>query len=103
MGLLYFNFLAAEAGLHCVYLGQSLPFGDLSNLLVNNRFDFICTSFITAIEKSEMEQYLVNLSLVFNAGKILVAGRQIAIHKPKLPSNVTIVKNYGDFLRKISN
>ncbi|HEX7584835.1 MAG TPA: MerR family transcriptional regulator [Prolixibacteraceae bacterium] len=102
LGLLYFNFLAAQAGLRCVYLGQSLPFSDLANLLINNEFDFICTSFIHAIEKPELEQYLANLSLVFNRNKILISGRQIAIHKPKLPSNVSVVKNSNDFLRKIS-
>ena len=26
LGLLYFNYMAAQAGLRCVYLGQSLPF-----------------------------------------------------------------------------
>jgi DNA-binding transcriptional MerR regulator len=102
LGLLYSNFLAAQEGLRCVYLGQNLPFGDLSNLLINSEFDFVCTSFISAIEKSELEQYLANLSLVFNRNKILVAGRQIAIHKPKLPSNFVVIKNSNDFLRKIS-
>lgn len=102
LGLLYFNFLAAQAGLRCVYLGQSLPFGDLANLLINNEFDFICTSFIHAIEKPELEQYLANLSLVFNRNKILIVGRQIGIHKPKLPSNIVVIKNSNDFIRKIS-
>jgi DNA-binding transcriptional MerR regulator len=102
MGLLYFNYLAAEAGLHCVYLGQSLPFSDLSNLLTSTRFDYVCTSFIAAIEKSELELYLANLSLVFNSNKILVAGRQVAIHKPKLPANVVVIKNNNDFIRRIS-
>jgi len=102
LGLIFFNFLAAQAGLRCVYLGQSLPFGDLSNLLINSHFDLVCTSFIQAIEKPELEQYLSNLSLVFNRNKILIAGRQITIHNPKLPSNVFVVKNTNDFLKKIS-
>jgi len=101
-GLLYFHFLAAQLGMHCVYLGQSLPFGDLRNLLIHSEFDFVCTSFIQAIEKPELEQYLYNLSLVFNRNKILISGRQIAIHKPKLPSNMIVIKNSNDFLRKIS-
>lgn len=101
LGLLYFNFLAAENGFRCVYLGQSLPFTDLSNLLRNHEFDFVCTSFIYAIEKPELEQYLSNLSMVFNKNRILIAGRQIAIHKPKLPSNVIVIKNSNDFIRKI--
>jgi len=102
LGLLFMNYLAAQAGLRYVYLGQSLPFADLSNLLVNSKFDFVCTYFIHAIEKPELEQYLANLSLVFNRNKILVAGRQIGIHKPKLPSNVVVVKNGNDFLKRIS-
>ncbi len=102
LGLLYFNFLAAQAGFRCVYLGQSLPFEDLANLLTANKYDFVCTSFVHAIEKPELELYLANLSLVFNQDKILIAGRQIAIHKPKLPSNVLVVKNSNDFIRRIS-
>lgn len=102
MGLLYFNFLAAEAGLRCVYLGQSLPFSDLANMLVSTKFDYVCTSFITAIEKSELELYLANLSLVFNSNKILVAGRQISIHKPKLPSNVSVIKTHNEFVKKVT-
>jgi DNA-binding transcriptional MerR regulator len=102
LGLLYFNFLAAGVGLRCVYLGQSLPFEDLSNLLTANKYDFVCTSFIQAIGKPALERYLANLSLVFNQNKILIAGRQIAIHKPKIPSNVVVVKNSNDFIRRIS-
>jgi DNA-binding transcriptional MerR regulator len=101
LGLLYFNFLAAQAGLRCVYLGQSLPFEDLANLLTANKYDFVCTSFIYAIEKPELELYLANLSLVFNQNKILIAGRQIGIHKPKLPSNVIAIKNSNDFIKRI--
>ena len=102
LGLLYFNYLAAEAGLRCVYLGQSLPFEDLSNLLTAQKYDFVCTSFIQAIEKAELEQYLANLSFVFNQNKILIAGRQIGINKPKLPSNMVVVKNSNDFIRRIT-
>jgi DNA-binding transcriptional MerR regulator len=102
LGLLYFNFLAAENGFKCVYLGQSLPFSDLTSLLRSTEFNFVCTSFIHAIEKPELEQYLANLSMVFNKNRILIAGRQIAIHKPKLPSNVVVIKNNSDFIRRIT-
>ncbi|MBW8333642.1 MAG: MerR family transcriptional regulator [Prolixibacteraceae bacterium] len=102
LGLLYFNFLAAENGFRCIYLGQSLPFSDLASLLRSTEFDFVCTTFINVIEKPELELYLANLSLIFNKNKILIAGRQIAIHKPKLPSNVAVIKNNKDFIRRIS-
>lgn len=102
LGLLYFNFLAAENGFRCIYLGQSLPFSDLASLLRSTEFNLVCTTFINAIEKPELEHYLANLSLAFNKNKILIAGRQIAIHKPKLPSNVVVIKNNKDFIRRIS-
>jgi len=102
LGLLFFNYLAAQEGFRSVYLGQSLPFSDLSSFLLNSEFKFVCTSFTQAIEKSEMEQYLANLSHVFNRNKILIAGRQISLLKPKLPSNVVVVKNSNDFVRRIS-
>jgi len=101
LGLLYAHFLAAENGLECLYIGQSVPFEDLSNLLINTDFDFICTTFINAIEKQELEQYLANLSLVFHKNKILVAGRQMTIHKPKLPHNVVVIRGNHDFVKKI--
>lgn len=103
MGLLYSYFLAAENGFRCVYLGQALPFDDLANLLRSTEFNFVCTSFIHVIEKPELEQYLSNLSMVFNKNKVLITGRQIAIHKPKLPSNVVVIKNSNDFVKKISD
>mgnify|MGYP003608508142 FL=1 len=102
LGLLYFNYLAAQAGFRCIYLGQSLPFDDLANLLSAGKYDFVCTTFINAIEKSELELYLANLSLIFNSGKILIAGRQVSLSKPKLPSNVLVIKNSSDFLKRIS-
>jgi len=102
MGLLYFNFLAAENGFRCIYLGQRLPFDDLVNLLRSTDFDFVCTTFINAMEKEELEKYLANLSIIFNKNKILIFGRQIAIHKPKLPHNVVVIKNNHDFVKKVS-
>jgi hypothetical protein len=100
--LLYFKYLAATKGFKCLYLGQALPFNDLADLLRRIEFDFVCTSFIQAIEKPELEQYLSNLAMVFNKNKILIAGRQITILKPKLPPNVMVIKNSNDFLKKIS-
>lgn len=101
LGLLYYNYLAVQAGIRCVYLGQSLPFDDLSNLLSSGNFDFVCTSFIYSMDKTELENYLVKLSKIFGDGKILVTGRQISVSKPRLPENVSVVKNGNDFLRKV--
>jgi DNA-binding transcriptional MerR regulator len=102
LGLLYLHYLAAENGLKCIYLGQNVPFKDLIQLLGNLEFDFICTSFINAYEKQPLEQYLIDLSKVFNKNKILITGRQILNLKPHLPSNVVYIKNNADFIKKIT-
>jgi len=103
LGLLYYHYMAAQAGLRCLYLGQSLPFNDLSSLLSSGKYDFICTSFVNSVEKIDLEEYLNKLSHLFADGKIIVSGRQIVMDKPKLPENVTVVKNGNEFLRKISS
>lgn len=102
LGLLFFNYLAAANGFRCIYLGQNVPFDDLAQLLKSNTFEFICTSFIHAIEKSTLEKYLLNLSKAFNKNKIMISGRQLAIHKPNLPANVVVIKSSTDFLKKIT-
>lgn len=100
--LLFANYLAAQAGLRCIYLGQSLPVSDLSGLLAQKRFDYVCTSVIQALEKTELESYLSKLSSVFSTSRVLVSGRQLARYDSKLPANVSVVKNAKDFIRKIS-
>lgn len=102
LGLLYFSFLAAKNGFRYIYLGQNVPFDDLNKILMNNEYDYICTTFIQAIEKTELEKYLAMLSLIAPKNKILIAGRQIAIHKPKLPPNIFVIKNNADFTKRIS-
>jgi methanogenic corrinoid protein MtbC1 len=102
LGLLYARYLAAREGVRTFYLGQSLPFENLASILNSHQFDFVCTTFIQAISKPELEKYLQNLALLFTRAEILVAGRQISIHKPKLPSCIHIVRNSGDFRRHIT-
>lgn len=101
LGLLYLNYLASSNGYKCIYLGQNVPFNDLVQLLNSHSFDYICTSFIYAVERQALEQYLVNLSRTYK-NKIIISGRQIGIHKPTLPSNVNVVKNASDFLKRIA-
>ncbi|MGE5395346.1 MAG: MerR family transcriptional regulator [Candidatus Saccharibacteria bacterium] len=101
LGLLFLNYLAACNGYRCIYLGQNVPFDDLSQLLKSHPFDMLATSFIYAIEKKELEQYLINLSRIYK-NKILISGRQVVIHKPAVPSNVAIIKNSGDFIKRIT-
>lgn len=100
LSLLYYNYLAVQSGIRCIYFGQSLPFVDLNNLLSYRKFDFVCTSFVCSIDKTELETYLEKLSNIFPDGKILITGRQVSMNKPKLPENVVVVKNGNDFLRK---
>ncbi|HNX57285.1 MAG TPA: MerR family transcriptional regulator [Prolixibacteraceae bacterium] len=102
LGLLYYNYLATQAGLQCVYFGQSLPFEDLKSLLINEKYDFVVTSFVHFIEKSELEDYLSELSGLVSEGHIIISGRHVVFNKPKLPANVTLVKNANEFIRKIT-
>jgi DNA-binding transcriptional MerR regulator len=102
LGLLYYNYIAAESGLRCVYLGQSLPSVDLENILSVSKFDFLCTSFVNAIEKQELEEYLAGLSKMIGSGKLLIFGRQLSVCKPILPSNAIVIRTSDDYIKAVS-
>lgn len=101
IGLLYFRYLAKKIGISGIYLGQSLPYVDLTNLISKSSFDYVFTCFVQAIRKPELEKYINELSVFFRDSKIFIAGRQLSIHNPILPSNVSAIKSNEEFNDKV--
>lgn len=61
IGILYLAYVLKERGEHVYYLGQSLPKEYLSDLLDNQKVDFLISAFTTNPEKDELPDYLVEL------------------------------------------
>ncbi|QGY46748.1 MerR family transcriptional regulator [Maribellus comscasis] len=101
LSLLFYYYFAKEIGYNTIYLGQSVPFDDLSKIAGQMEIDYVFTAFINSIPKEEMEDYLERLKQLFVKQKIFITGGQVNNHNPKLPRNIKVVKNYQEFRRFI--
>lgn len=102
MSLLYYAYLAQKYGYHVVYLGQFVPFDDLTKIQSQIKIDYVFTAFINSIPKEDLENYLVELKNVFHQQKIFITGWQLQNSDPVLPRGVKIIKDYKDFKKYLS-
>ena len=97
MSLLFYSYLAQKYGYNVIYLGQFVPFEDLSKVQNHIKIDYVFTAFINAFPKEELENYLVQLKDTFQHQKIFITGWQVQQHNPVLPRSVKIIQDYKDF------
>lgn len=96
MGLLFYSYLARKMGYNVIYLGQFVPFDDLSKITTHIKIDYVFTAFVNSISKSDLEVYLLKLKECFLQQKIFITGWQVQQHLPQLPRTVKIVKDYKE-------
>lgn len=97
IGLLFYNFLARKEGLDVVYLGMSVPLGDLKQVNQVRPADAFFTSFVSAREKSDFENELQKLRDYFPGIPFFVNGLQFKDLRPKLPEDFTVVSSIKTF------
>ncbi len=102
MSLLFYSYLAQKSGYNVVYLGQFVPFEDLTRIQSHVKIDFVFTAFINSIAKDDLETYLQELKNSFHNQKIFITGWQLQIHNPVLPRNVKIVKDHKEFKKYLA-
>ncbi len=103
MGLLFYSYLAQKNGFDVFYLGQAVPFSDLEKISNIKTIDYIFTTFINSISKSDIEIYLNELKNCFPKQKIFISGLQIQKHSPSLPRNVKTIRDYAEFRKYLGN
>ncbi len=97
MSLLFYSYLAHKLGYNVIYLGQFVPFEDLSKIQEHVKIDYVFTAFINSILKEDLERYLISLKEIFQKQKIFITGWQLQSHNPNVPRNVKMVKDYHEF------
>jgi DNA-binding transcriptional MerR regulator/methylmalonyl-CoA mutase cobalamin-binding subunit len=101
IGLLFFNLMARKEGLDVIYLGTSVPLGDLKQVNQVRPADAFFVSFVSARDKSEMELLLQQLRDYFPDTPFMVNGLQIKELKPKLPEDFSVVSSIKTFKENI--
>lgn len=97
LGLLFYSFLLKKNGYKTVYLGQSVPFHDLLEVMKVRDSDYLFTYFVAAMNPQEIPAYLERLSAAFPAKKIFITGIQVQSCTINLPENIVLIKNVDEF------
>ncbi len=97
LGLLFYNYLIKKNGFKVIYLGQSVPFDDLTEVVKIRSADYFFTYFVAAIKPKDIPEYLQRLSKAFPRKKIFITGLQVQQEIKPLPTNITRVKDAEEF------
>jgi len=90
LSLLFADFIIKSRNNKTVYLGQSLPFMDLSAVTDVHKPDYLLSVLTTVPGPSEIQPYVDRLSSSFPDTKILLTGFQVIGQDIDCPENVTI-------------
>ncbi len=101
LGLLFYNYLLRKSGHNVIYLGQSLPLEDLTEIKSKQHIDCLLTVFTTHITTKRYSEILTHLSETFRENKIYISGIQTSSHEIEMPKNVEIIRHPNLFVEKV--
>ncbi|WP_163717972.1 MerR family transcriptional regulator [Mangrovibacterium lignilyticum] len=101
LSLLFSQYLVLKYNYRAIYLGQNVPFSDLTGLADQKLIELVVTVFVNAMKREQLEKYLKDLSALFKSQPIFVSGLQIRLHEPQLPSNVSFINNADVFREEL--
>jgi DNA-binding transcriptional MerR regulator len=102
IGLLFFCYLAKKRGFRTLYLGQSLPLKDLSDISKMYSFDYIVTSITASFNKKGTDEFISNLSEKFTDKIIFISGASVTdFNYSNLPANIKLLQSPQTFLEEI--
>lgn len=87
IGLLFSSYLIRKRGHHVVYLGQSVPFENLAEIITIRKCNRILTQFISAMDEAEVDQYITRMGTSFAGCTIMISGSQLKDRELNLPKN----------------
>jgi DNA-binding transcriptional MerR regulator len=105
LNLLFANYLIKARNNRVIYLGQTLPIGDLRLAYETYQPEYLLTVLTSKPLYMTTDEYLKNLSDYFPKSKILVSGRQVVGQDLRLPENIiqiTSLPGLVDFVEEHS-
>jgi methanogenic corrinoid protein MtbC1 len=101
IGLLFYSYIIQKAGHKVIYLGQMVPFEDLSKVVSNQDPDGLVTFITSGLAKSGIEEHLNDLVKNFSSRKILVSGYQFKTQEISIPDEITLITNVDELRMEI--
>jgi methanogenic corrinoid protein MtbC1 len=101
IGLLFLCYLAKKRGNRTIYLGQSVPLGDVAELVKRKHVDCLVTSVVTTINGLDVSSLIKTLSQDFGDLTIYLTGSQSLFLSHKLPEHIKLITSPMHFLEEI--
>ncbi len=102
IGILFFCYLTKKRGFRTLYLGQSLPLKDLTEVSRSFPFQYIVTSVTASYDKEDTKTYLKELGDKFSDNIIYVSGGRILDYNSEVPANVRLITSPQSFLDELN-
>ena len=91
ISLLFGNYIVRSRQNKVIYLGQSLPFNELSFAYQLHKPDYIFSVITTSPGQDEIQRYVYRLAKEFPDSKILLTGYQVVGQDIDCPDNVEVI------------
>jgi MerR family transcriptional regulator, light-induced transcriptional regulator len=91
ISLLFGNYIVRSRQNKVIYLGQSLPFNELSFACQMHKPDFIFTVITSVPGQDEIQKYVYRLAKEFPDSRILLTGYQVVGQDIDCPDNVEVI------------
>lgn len=97
IGLLFSCYILRKRGYKVVYLGQSVPYNNLKEVVNLRNCNVLLTQFISAITDEELQNYINKLSFDYPEMSIFMGGYQFFDRELDVPKNVSIYSDMIEF------
>ena len=101
ISLLFANYIISARSNKVIYLGQNLPFNELS--LVHERYkpDYIFTVLTSSLSNHDVQPYVNRLAATFPDTQILLTGYQVVGQDIDTPDNAKIINQISDLIHSL--
>jgi DNA-binding transcriptional MerR regulator len=101
LGLLVYDYLIKSRGFKVIYLGQNVPEDDVCSVTDFLQPDYFLIAFSNAVEKENLEAYVLRMAARYPGKKIYITGYQANNITCELPSNVSVITSALHFSSEI--
>jgi DNA-binding transcriptional MerR regulator len=96
--LLFCQYLLRKRGFKSFYLGQSVPYSDLSIINATSEPDYILTMLFVSLPEKKVKDFVNTTSQIFQGKTIYISGHQMKQLSFELPSNFSLINQPLDFI-----
>ncbi len=102
LSLLFYHYIVKSMGHRVIYLGQSVPVAQISEINKIQATDYLFTTLTTATSAEAFKEFIQDLAHRFSEKIIFISGLQVREHNIDLPDNVVSVTNADHFRNELS-